>query len=120
MSDDFDDFCKSFGTITPEGSIAWNYYNARAKELIKHGYHWLKVIEPVDGGFCTYFYSSGSYKEMYVSFYVNETNRGQGKFPKFLQTKWIELGKPTFITVPSCNLVSFFEKFEVPYICVKV
>ena len=120
MSDDFDEFCESFGTITPEGSVAWHYYEARAKELINHGYFWINVVEEVDGGFCTYFYSIASDREMFVSFYVNEANRGQGKFPKFLQTKWIELGKPRFITVPFCNLVDFFEKFSVPYLCVEV
>ena len=33
MSDDLDDFCATFGTMTTEGSVAWNYYDARAKEL---------------------------------------------------------------------------------------
>lgn len=118
MSDDLDDFCATFGTMTPEGSVAYHYYEARAKELINHGYHWVNAIDPVDGGFCTCFYSFNSEKEMFVSFYVNEAERGQGKFPKTLETKWIELGQPRFITVPSCNLVDFFEKFKVPYVCI--
>jgi len=100
------------------------YYKTRAASLEPQGYDWSGRLYPFVNngetvGYFTMFFDEDLDLD-YVSFYVRESHRGKGAFPAFVSSKWREIGSPRFITVPACDLIAFFEKLEIPYICVKV
>lgn len=65
-------------------------------------------------GFYTYFTKNN---EVYISFYLLDSHRGKGVFNRFLIHKWSD-NKVPFVTFPSCNLVAYFEKKNIPYLLV--
>lgn len=101
-----------------------DYYKKQAKVLESYGWDpWAPTIFPVTRGcsmtgtllgFYTGFTKNG---KRYVSFYVLESQRGTGAMSYFIDYYWSSIGRPTFVTLDSCKLVSYFERFEIPYEC---
>lgn len=89
----------------------YQYYETRAKQFAHEGYEWNKTLEPIEGGFKTYFSKDNN---IYVSVYTLSKYRNKGLTKKYFK----ENAHETVITTKECNLENFLIFHNIPFITV--